>query len=141
MKKIFTFLIIIVIMILIIALKYSSYEIQVKNLLEQNAEYEKYLDKEIYGIELATIINKTIDKNIKNEVAKDENGIFIHNDENSIELEIFMKDNETTYKMEAFYNQGIEQFVQYYGNIKFKCTKIEYHEKTKQIKYMLIEQL
>ena len=76
----------------------------------------------MYGIELATIINKTMDKNIKNEVTKDENGIFIQNNDNSINLEIYMKDNETTYKMETIYNGGTEQFVQYYRDIKFKCS-------------------
>ena len=48
---------------------------------------------------------------------------------------------ETTYKMEAFYNAGTEQFIQYYGNIKFKCSKIEYHENTGRIKYILFEQV
>ena len=143
MKKIFTFLGIIVIIIFVIALRYSSYQIQLNSLLEENYEYEQYLDKEVYGIEVATIINKTMDKNTKNEIAKDENGIFIQNDENSIELDVLMNGNEETYKikMETIYTQGTEQFVQFYGNIKFKCTKIEYHEKTQKIKYMLIEQL
>ena len=52
-----------------------------------------------------------------------------------------MVDNETTYKMEKIYNAGTEQFVQYYRTIKFKCSKIEYHEKTGRIKYILFEQL
>ena len=52
-----------------------------------------------------------------------------------------MQDNETTYKMETIHNVGTEQFVQYYGNIKFKCSKIEYHKNTGKIKYMLFEQL
>ena len=52
-----------------------------------------------------------------------------------------MLDNETTYKMEMFYNAGTEQFVEYYRNIKFKCSKIEYHENTGRVKYMYFEQL
>ena len=104
-------------------------------------EYEQYLNKEIYGLDLATLINKTANKNIKNEVQKDEKGIFVQNDTNSIEIEIYIKDNDTTYKMETFYNSGTEQFVQYYGNVYFKCSKIEYHGKTKKIKYVLFEQI
>ena len=141
MKKLFTFLIIIVIIIFAIGLRYNSYRTKLNSLVKENAEYEKYLDKEIYGIELATIINKTMDKNIKNEVTKDEKGIFIQNNDNSINLEIYMKDNETTYKMEQIYNQGTSQFVQYYGNIRFKCTKVEYHEQSQKVKYVLVEQL
>ena len=72
---------------------------------------------------------------------KTKNGKFIQNDENSIDIEIYMLDNETIYKMEMFYNAGTEQFVEYYRNIKFKCSKIEYHKNTGRVKYMYFEQL
>ena len=52
-----------------------------------------------------------------------------------------MKDNEKTYKMETIYNKGTEEFMQYYGNIQFKCSKIEYHQSTGKVKYLLFEQL
>ena len=53
-----------------------------------------------------------------------------------------MVEDEKNYElqMEQVYKSGTEQFVQYYGNIKFKCSKIEYHEKTGRIKYILFEQ-
>ena len=53
-----------------------------------------------------------------------------------------MVENDKHYElqMEQIYNSGTEQFVQYYGNIKFKCSKIEYHKKTGRIKYILFEQ-
>ena len=86
------------------------------------------------------MMNKAIDKNTKNKIEKDDQGNFIQNDKNSVEIEIYMTDNETTYKMETIYNAGTEQFAQYYGNIKFKCSKIEYHKKTGRIKYILFEQ-
>ena len=131
----------IIIIVTIICVKYSSYKSEYNNLLKENAEFEEYKKKETYGIELATLINKTIDKNTKNKVEKDENGLFIPNMENSIQIEIYMQDNEQIYKMESFYNKGMEQFIQYYGNIKFKCSKIEYHENTKKVKYILFEQI
>ena len=73
---------------------------------------------------------------------KDNNGNFIQNDENSIKVEVHMIESDKEYElqMEQIYNSGTEQFVQYYGNIKFKCSKIEYHEKTGRIKYVLFEQ-
>lgn len=142
MKKIYLILLVIVIIIVsIIGIKYNSYRIERNNLLKENAEYEEYLDKEIYGIDLATLINKTVNQNEKNEVEKNEKNIYIPNEENSIEIEIYIEDNETTYKMEIFYNAGTDSFLQYYGNIKFKCSKIEYHKNTGKIKYMLFEQL
>lgn len=141
MKKIFIILAIIIIIVCIIAVRYYSYKVDYNMILEENAEYEQYKDKEIYGIDLGTLINKTVDKNTKNEIEKDENGNFIPNDSNSIEMDIYIKDNETTYKMEVFYNNDTAKFIQYYGNVKFKCSKIEYHEKTGRVKYLLFEQL
>ena len=141
MKKIIIFFGIVILIICIIGIRYYSYLAQYNITKEENLEYEKYKDKEIYGIDLVTIINKTIDKNIKNGVEKNIEEIFIPNDKNSIEIEIYLTDNEKTYKMETFYNNGIDIFYENYKNIKFKCSKIEYHEKTKKIKYILFEQI
>lgn len=141
MKKIFIFLAILIIVISIVIVKYFSYKNEYNAILKENAEYEQYKDKEIYGLDVATIMNKVVDKNTKNRVEKDENGIYKSNETNSIQIEIYIKDNETTYKMETFYDAGTDQFAKYYGNIKFKCSKIEYHKKTGKIKYILFEQV
>lgn len=141
MKKLFIFLAIVVIIVVIVGFKYVSYKTEYNIIQKENSEYEQYKDKELNGLDVATMINKAVDKNTKNGIKQDENGFFIQNDENSIEVEIYMNDNETTYKMETIYNNGTEQFVQYYGNIQFKCSKIEYHSKTGKIKYILFEQV
>ena len=141
MKKILIFLAIVIVIVAIIAVNYTSYKTEYNSIMSENAEYEEYKDKEIYGLDIATIMNKTVDKNTKNKIEKDEQGMYISNDTNSIQIEIYILDNETTYKMETFYDAGTEQFVQYYGNIKFKCSKIEYHKNTGRIKYILFEQL
>lgn len=141
MKKIFIIIIVSIMIVCIVAIKYYSYKTDYDMIIKENFEYEQYKDKEIYGIDLATAINKTVDKNIKNGIEKDEKGFFIQNNQNSIEIEIFIKDNETTYKMETFYNSGTDQFLVYYGNIKFKCSNIKYHEKTGRVSYLLFEQL
>ena len=140
MKKISIFLVIVLTIVAAIGFKYMSYKNEYNAIQKENKEFEEYKDKEVYGIEVGTMINKAVDKNTKNKIEKDNNGNFIQNDKNSIEIEIYITDNETTYKMETIYNAGTEQFVQYYGNIKFKCSKIEYHENTGRIKYMLFEQ-
>lgn len=141
MKKISILFAVVIIIVTIVLVKYSSYASEYNIIIKENAEYEQYKDKEVYGLDIATMINKTVDKNTKNEIEKDDNGMFIQNNSNSIEIEIHMQDNETIYKMETIYNAGIEQFIQYYGDIKFKCSKIEYHKSTKKIKYILFEQI
>lgn len=142
MKKITILLIVVIIVLLsIIGIKYFLNKVLLTEVKSENAKYEKYVSQEIYGIDLATLINKSVDQNVKSEVEVNDKGIFIPNEENSIHIEIFMKDNETTYKMEIIHNSRTEQFVKYYGDVKFKCLKTEYHKKTGKIKYMLFEQL
>ena len=141
MKKVIMFLAIIVIIIVtLVGYRYISYKNHYKEIQKENSDFDKYKDQEVYGLDVASLINMAIDKNTKNKIEKDDNGNFITNEENSIEIEIYMTDNDTTYKMESISNSGIEQFLQYYKDIKFKCSKIEYHEDTGRIKYMLFEQ-
>lgn len=141
MKKIIYFIIFVIITLTIISGTYLNYKIQYNSAKRENMDYEYYYEREISGSELATIINKTIDNNEKNEVAKDENGLYIQNNENSVDIEIYITDNETTYKMEKIYNNEISKFVENYGNIKFKCTEIKYHNSTNKVSSLLFEQI
>ena len=140
MEKISIVIIAIIIIVAVVGVKYISYENAQSLIKQENKEFEQYQDKDLNGLDVATVINKATDKNTKNNISKDEKGNFIQNDENSIEVEIYMSDNDITYKMESIFNAGTEQFVQYYSNINFKCSKIEYHKKTGRIKYILFEQ-
>lgn len=142
MKKIAIFFIIIILIICAIFAMYISYKANYNISKKSNLSFEKYLNEEVYGSELATVINRAIDRNEKNEVEKNNKGIYQNNDTNSINIEIKMlDDDDTIYKMEKFYNSGIQKFINYYGNIKFKCVDIEYHNSTNQVKYMLFEQI
>lgn len=141
MKKIIIFLAIVLVIVCIALYNYNSIKITKSQIAEENAEYEQYLNRELYGIDLATIINKAVDQNTKNKIEKDEQGYFVQNDENSILVEIYIKESDTTYKMERIHNKGTEQFVQFFINAKFKATKVDYHKKNGRIKYMLFEQI
>ena len=141
MKK--TILSIACIMLVILAFvigKYLSYRAIYNEIKEQNLQYEYYYQKEIYGTEIATIVNKAVNQNEKNEVPKNENGKYISNEINSIKIEIHMSDNETLYDMETLYDGGMTTFVQYYSSIKFTCTDIIYNDSGK-VKYMYFEQI
>ena len=140
MKKIAIFFIIIILIICAIFAMYVNYKANYNVSKKANLSFEKYLNEEIYGTDLATVINRAIDRNEKNQVAKNNKGIYQNNDKNSINIEIKMLDDDTIYKMENFYNSGIQKFISYYGNIKFKCVDIKYHTSTNQVKYMLFEQ-
>ena len=135
MKK--TIIIIIGIVIVILSIfgnKYLNYKDEKRRINEENLEYETYL-----GRDLTTAVNRAVDNNEKNKVSKDEKGFYIGNDINSIIIEIKISDNDTTYKMETLYNGGMVAFIQYYGDISFECTKIEYN-KNGRVSFMIFEQ-
>lgn len=141
MKKVAIFFIIIILIICAIFAMYISYKANYNISKKSNLSFEKYLNEEVYGSELTTVINRAIDRNEKNEVEKNNKGIYQNNDTNSINIEIKMLDDDTIYQMETFYRGGIQNFINYYSNIKFKCVDIKYHSSTNQVKYMLFEQI
>lgn len=141
MKKIAIFFVIIVILICGISYLYLNYKANYNEAKKANLEFDRYLNEEVYGVDLATIINRAIDNNEKNEVEKNNKGIYLNNDTNSISMEIKMTDNDSIYQMETIYNGGIQNFVNYYNNIKFKCVDIKYHDSTNKVKYLLFEQI
>lgn len=141
MKKIAIFFLVVIIIITGMSYLYLNYKANYENAKKENAQFVSYYNKEIYGAELATILNKAIDNNTKNDVKKDKKGKYINNNNNSINIDIRFTDDDTTYNMEKIYGGQIEKFVSYYNNIKFKCTKIEYHSSSDKVKYMLFEQI
>ena len=140
MKKIAIFFITIILIVCAIFAMYITYKANYNTSKKANLSFEKYLNEEVYGSELATVINRAVDRNEKNEVEKNNKGIYQNNDKNSINIEIKMSDNDSVYQMETIYNSGIQNFINYYSKIKFKCTEIKYHNSTNQVKYMLFEQ-
>lgn len=140
MKKTIVVVLVILCVISIFAY-YSIKKMEVKkNEIEKfNAEYEYYNDKNLNGLDITTLINRATSNNEKYEIEKDENGMYILDDEYSIEIYVTMIINETTYKMERITQIGTTAFVEYFGGVRFKCTKVEYHESTGRIASMTFE--
>lgn len=141
MKKIIIFLIMVIIVVCGVFYMYVNYKATNQLTKNENKQYEQYIGKEIYGTELVSIMNKAMDSNYKNELEKDNNGKYIENNTNSIQIQIKMIDNDKTYEMETFSEAGMDKFIYYYSMIKFKGMKIEYHKTTQKVKYMLFEQI
>ena len=140
MKKLSIFFLIIIIIIVGMSYLYLNYKANYYETKKENYQFSSYEGQEIYGAEVATLVNKAVDNNESNQVPKDEKGKYINNDNNSIQIEIMMLDNDKIYTMETLYRGGMDKFVQYYNSIKFKCTRLEYHKSTNKVKYMLLEQ-
>lgn len=141
MKKFIIFLVIILIIIATISYMYLNYKASYNIAQKENYQFESYYNQEIYGPDVATVINKAIDKNTNNNITKDKRGNFIENNTNSIKIDIKFIDDDKIHCMEEIFNKGIGTFMQYYSQIKFKCTKIDYHKSSKKVKYMLFEQI
>jgi hypothetical protein len=106
-----------------------------------NKTYESYENKEVLGTDIISIINKATDSNKKNDIKIGEDGNYIDNGKNSIRIEIKFLELDKVITMERINNVGIEKFWSNYGALSFKCTKIEYHEKTHRVKYMYFEEV
>ena len=141
MKKLIIFFVAIIVIISGISLIYFNYKAEYNMAKRSNLKFEKYLNKEVDGMEVATAINRAIDNNQKYEIQKNNKGMYLSYNENSISIEIKMTDNDSIYQMETIYNSGIQNFINYYGNIKFKCVNIKYHSSNNKVKYLLFEQM
>ena len=109
---------VIIVSIVIVAISaFAFYKIQadqkLQDLKNEQAEYN-YLEKTITGSELATLMNKAINKNYKNGVEQGE--------EKAIEIEIKFLDSDKIFKMEALNKAGLQKFVELYSTQNFKCT-------------------
>lgn len=141
MKKIIIFFAIVIICLSGISYLYLVGQSNENAISKHNITFEKYYQQEVYGQEVATIINKAVDSNQKNNVQKDKDGKYIENETNSIKINIKMIDNDNIYAMETIYNNEVSEFIKYYSQIKFKCTDIQYHKSTNMVKSLLFKQI
>lgn len=144
-KNIFIIFIILLVIIILSFMFISINRKKISVMKQSNKEYEQYLNKEIYGTDVVTIINKVIDSNKKNNIQIQEDGKYISNDTNSIIVELVMITNEekqetTTYRMETISEVGVKEFIANFNTAKFKISDIKYHNKTGKISDIQISQ-
>lgn len=140
-KYVLSIITIVLIIVAIIAYKVYDYKVNQNNMANNNKTYNSFYEKEVLGTDVATLINKAIDSNNKNSVEKSDEGVYINNNNNSINIDIKFKDLDKPISMERIDELDSIKFVQNFGGFSFKCTKIEYHEKTGNVKYMYFEQV
>ena len=146
MKKnviIIALILIVIIVICVVGINVNSKVSKIT--LKENGEYEKYLKDEIYGTDVVTLINKAISNNETNNITKDEKGLYITDNQNSIIMDLVMitdseKDETTTYRMETISKVGITEFIKNFNTAEFECTRKEYHSQTGKIAYIDITQ-
>lgn len=140
-KYIIIFVCLIVVILSLAAYIFEQYKSKKSEISKNNLYYEDIYNKEITSGDIATIVNNAMDKNDRNGIAKDDNDMYIENDINSIKIDIKFLQSDEIYSIEPIYNNDISRFVRIYNTSKFKCTKIEYHKKTKFVKYLYFEEI
>lgn len=136
-------LILTIFLVIIVVIGYGIYNrrASISKSSIENKAYESFYNQQVLGTDVISIINKAVDSNEKNSVGKDEKGNYIENDENSIKIDIKFKELDQIITMERINEVGMQQFWQNYGALNFKCTKIEYHKKTNNVRYLYFEQI
>lgn len=143
MKKTLVIILIIFLIILAIVSYYVYNTRRIETLAKQmNKTYEPYKDTEILGTTLISLINKAVDDNEKNEVKKLENSILYEdNGKDSIIITVKFLLQDEIVRMEQMAEKSSESFVSAFSSAYFKCTNIEYHKETGQVKSMYFEEI
>ncbi|MBR3697485.1 MAG: hypothetical protein IKM97_04415 [Clostridia bacterium] len=137
-KNLLTIFIIFFIIMAVLLANYMSLKRKNQEIKKFNYGFEFYNKDNLNGLEITTIINKAIDNNEKYGVQKDKNGYYLE-DENSIKIEIKMIINDKVYQMERINDIGLESFTEFFGEVNFKCTGIEYHKENNKVSKMIFE--
>ena len=139
-KSLILILIILVVGLSFFLLNYKEYEINRIDLKNFNLKYEKFNQNNLNGLDVATVMNLATNNNEKYEIPKDEKGMYILDNENSIEIYVTMIINNETYKMETLTNPKMNNnFIRLFGDIKFRCADITYHKKTGRVASITFE--
>ena len=135
-KTVFVILLIFFAIIVCIYMNYKQLLMDQTQAKKFNSDFEFYNKESILGTDITTIINKAMDNNEKFNIPKDEKGLYIADEENSIKIYVYMIINETTYPMESLKASGLNEFARYFGEVEFKCTDVKYHKATGKIAEM-----
>ena len=87
-KNFFIILTILLIIAIIVGYTVHNYRKQQIQIAQYNKQYESWYGKKILGTDFISIINKTIDNNEKNDVQKDENNVYLEDNEKSVKIYI-----------------------------------------------------
>jgi len=131
--------ILLLILVVIIAINFKNIEKEKNEIVKFNLTYEEYNTDNLNGLDITTLINKAINNNEKYSISKNEHGYYVDDGMNSIKIYVTMNMNDKTYEMERINSVGMNSFIEYFGDVKFECTDVKYHEKTGRISELIFK--
>ena len=140
-KQAVIILLLIIVITIIVAFAVTQNVNQEKALTQYNAQYNKFLNQKVLGTDVASLINKAMDTNDRNNIEKDEKDYYIPNTTNSIKIYVKLvnKPDGEQFPMERIYNVGITEFVKNFSLEDFTCTNVKYHKDTGQVSEIYFE--
>lgn len=120
---------------------YQSTQKALENINKFNYQFEQYFDKEIFGAEVATFINKAIDNNEQYNISKSASGKYIEDNAYCLKIIIKFKDVDTLFEMESIDEAGIKGFMTNFNKSTFKITDYDYNDTTNRIGRIVIEEI
>lgn len=133
MKKILIIIIISVITVVAVFTgKYIELSKQKAEVKKINNEFLAYQKSIVKINRIVTLMNRAIDINNKNNIEKDENGIYKENNTNSIKVYLKVKSSDSKMEMERLMlndKAGVEKVEYAFSDLIFEMTDVEYHEK------------
>ena len=112
-----------------------------KQVKQFNQIFEEYKDKILLGSEVASLINKAIDNNEKNQISKNDKGIYQEDGKYSVQILVKLEKEGEYFTMERINALKITEFVKNFSLQDFKCTGIEYHKETKRVSKVYFESI
>ena len=112
-----------------------------KQVKQFNQIFEEYKDKTLLGSEVASLINKAIDNNEKNQISKNDKGIYQEDGKYSVQIFVKLEKEGEYFTMERINALKITEFVKNFSLQDFKCTGIEYHKETKRVSKVYFESI
>ena len=112
-----------------------------KQVKQFNQIFEEYKDKSLLGSEVASLINKAIDNNEKNQISKNDKGIYQEDGKYSVQIFVKLEKEGEYFTMERINALKITEFVKNFSLQDFKCTGIEYHKETKRVSKVYFESI
>ncbi len=132
MKKIIILLIsIFIIIVVAFSYNYFQFEKEKSEINKFNKYFLDYNQKNIYGTDITTVINRAMDNNKQYKIEKNEFDEFIPDENNSVKIFINLQEDGLNYPMEKLYKVGINRFTEYFGMLKFECNQVNFHENGK----------
>lgn len=132
-KSLITILIIFILIVVSFIGIMVNYRNNERQMISFNRDYEQYKDKTLLGTEIATLINKAMDSNQRNNVEKDKKNYYINNGSNSVRIFIQLETDGDYYPMEKIFEHEVSEFVRNFNLQDYKCSKIVYHKRTKLV--------